>query len=221
MYRLTWLADQALFCGPRFDSLYSRSFGAPDPETMMPGLRGLAGSKSILFLDQIHSRGAARRSKSAPHMHVLVCICSNVWQSSQLCQSTALVQAQCALVGRVLAATTSGFNATYKRTSSSAVRSMLGGWHSIGQICWFPLRWGAGSRGGGGMQAQKCMETAHPHSTPPSHSLVRSGACTCWVHISDSSCNEASNAEDERVPEEPNKHAPCTVHPCLNRRGRS
>ena len=28
---------------------------------------------------------AARRSKSAPHMHVLVCICSNVRQFSQLC----------------------------------------------------------------------------------------------------------------------------------------
>ena len=52
MYQLTWLADQVLFCGPRFDSLYSQSFGAPDPETMMPGLRGLAGSKSILFLDR-------------------------------------------------------------------------------------------------------------------------------------------------------------------------
>ena len=29
--------------------------------------------------------GAARKSKRAPHMHVLVCICNNVRQFSQLC----------------------------------------------------------------------------------------------------------------------------------------
>ena len=38
---------------------------------------------------------------------------------------TALLQAQCASIGRALAATTSGFNTTYTRTSSLSYRSLL------------------------------------------------------------------------------------------------
>ena len=34
-----------------------------------------------------NDKSAARRSMSAPHMHVLVCICSNVRQFSQLCHA--------------------------------------------------------------------------------------------------------------------------------------
>ena len=71
------------------------------------------------------------------------------------------------------------------------------------------------------MQAQKCMEKQHIH-TLHHHHIPSCGQVRAHVgYTSDSSCNKASNAEDERVPEEPNKHAPCTVHPCLNRRGRS
>ena len=42
--------------------------------------------------------GGARRSKSAPHMHVLVCTCSNVEAVLTAVSITALLQAQCVLV---------------------------------------------------------------------------------------------------------------------------
>ena len=57
-------------------------------------------------------------------MHILVCICSNVEAVLTAMPSTALIQAHCALIGRVLAATTSGFNTIFVGTSSLSYRSL-------------------------------------------------------------------------------------------------
>ena len=51
--------------------------------------------------------------------------------------STALIQAHCTLIGRVLAATTSGFNTTYMGTSSLSYRSLLRAGTQSARSAWF------------------------------------------------------------------------------------
>ena len=60
----------------------------------------------LAFLDSQNCLVAVRRSQSAPHMHVLVCICSNVrqffhhWPEPPLWGNVCLARARCALGAR-------------------------------------------------------------------------------------------------------------------------
>ena len=57
--------------------------------------------------------GGGGRSKSAPHMHVLVYICSNVRQFRSAEHIIQLIfKLRCSLFGRVLSAKTSGLHTT-------------------------------------------------------------------------------------------------------------
>ena len=64
--------------------------------------------------------GKERSTHAHPGMHMQQC--SAVLTAMP---STALLRGHCALIGRVLAATTSGFNTTYMGTSSLSYRSLL------------------------------------------------------------------------------------------------
>ena len=83
-----------------------------------------------------------RSTHARPGMHMQQC---SAVLTAMSC--TALLLAHCASVGRVLAATTSGFNTTYTRTSSLSYRS----WLRAGTKS-------AGGEGGGGMTEQASMQ---------------------------------------------------------------
>ena len=97
--------------------------------------------------------GGVRRSKSIPHMHVLVCICSNVEAVLTAMPRTALIQAHCTLIGRVLFGSHNLWLQYYIHGNLVLIIQILAqGWHSV--------------RGGGGLPLWG-VHTAPWPNTPP------------------------------------------------------